>query len=345
MLLSIVVPAFNTRRFLRKCLESIVLQDAPQDLFEVVVVDDGSTDDSSTIIREFTERYVNVTGLWQENSGLGAARNAGERAARGRYVWFVDADDFLQNGALPSLLEALQEHQPDVMVLDLTCADETGCFADWITTGFSEDAGKTLTGGQFFERHFRTTYAVLYVFSRSLLVANGIRFEPRINMQDAEMLPRALAKARHVYLSGISAYVYVKRQDSYINSTDTDTRRRYFLSVVEVHQRLGAFMKTVADDAALSRGLRSKINAIEEILMLSLIYDRLSKSQRDERRRVLSEKGIYPFYFTVGTDGLPRIKHLLLKQAVNLFPVRFPAGFAAVRAAYHRSKYLRGARS
>ena len=97
-MLSIIVPVYNVERYVGRCLESIFASGAEKNAnVEVIVVNDGTPDDSMTIVDEFASKHSNLFIINQENAGPGAARNAGLRIARGKYVWFVDSDDYVSN--------------------------------------------------------------------------------------------------------------------------------------------------------------------------------------------------------------------------------------------------------
>jgi CDP-glycerol glycerophosphotransferase len=116
-LLSVVVPVYKVQGYLRACLDSI-LDQAPDDL-ELVAVDDRSPDGSGDILAEYAARDPRVRVLsLPANVGLGHARNAGLAAATGEYVWFVDSDDWLADGAVPAVVERLRSARPDVLVFD-----------------------------------------------------------------------------------------------------------------------------------------------------------------------------------------------------------------------------------
>ena len=93
---SVIVPVFNVEVYLKDCLDSILQQDIEQEQFEVLLVNDGSTDKSSAICEEYSKLYGNVTLISQENRGLSAARNRGLNAAKGKYIIFVDSDDYIE---------------------------------------------------------------------------------------------------------------------------------------------------------------------------------------------------------------------------------------------------------
>ena len=102
-LLSVILPVYKTEDQLARCLSSLLEQDlAPAD-YEVIVVDDGSPDGSVGVARGFEERYRNVIIVRQANRGLSAARNAGLDIARGRYLWFVDSDDYVAAAVMAGL--------------------------------------------------------------------------------------------------------------------------------------------------------------------------------------------------------------------------------------------------
>lgn len=93
MKVSIIIPIYNTEKYLKRCLDSVFGQD--YDNIEVILVDDGSTDGSSDIIKEYLQQHNNAILIKQENGGVGAARNAGLAVATGEYLCFVDSDDFI----------------------------------------------------------------------------------------------------------------------------------------------------------------------------------------------------------------------------------------------------------
>ena len=99
--ISLIIPVFNTEKFLKKALESVEKQTFKY--FETIIVNDGSTDKSAEIIENFAKKNKNVTVINQSNQGLSAARNTGIKNARGEYIAFLDSDDFLMPTFLSSL--------------------------------------------------------------------------------------------------------------------------------------------------------------------------------------------------------------------------------------------------
>lgn len=115
MFLSFIVPVYNALPYLEECLQSLLAQDLPD--YEIVCVDDGSVDGSSAVIDAYAAEHSKIIPIHQKNSGVAAARNAGLSAARGDYIWFVDADDFIAPNILSRLLAEISATGSDQLMI------------------------------------------------------------------------------------------------------------------------------------------------------------------------------------------------------------------------------------
>jgi glycosyltransferase involved in cell wall biosynthesis len=113
--LSFVIPAYNVEKFIGRCLNSIYSQSVDENRYEVIVVDDGSTDNTLNILKKLTERHKNLRVFSQENQGVSIARNRGLEMAVGKYVWFVDADDYIMPNAFVVLSVFASDNHLDVL--------------------------------------------------------------------------------------------------------------------------------------------------------------------------------------------------------------------------------------
>ena len=107
--LSIIIPIYNAEEYLEECLESVINQEVPFDEYEIICIDDGSTDNSNLILEKYNKQIDNLTVFHQNNSGVSVARNRGLELAKGTYIWFVDADDFISINAIELLLHIIRE--------------------------------------------------------------------------------------------------------------------------------------------------------------------------------------------------------------------------------------------
>ena len=123
-LISIIIPCYNSEATIGKCLESIICQD--YDTIEIVIIDDGSTDNTSNIINDFKKSDHRIIIHTQENSGVSKARNIGIGIAAGEYICFVDSDDWVEKNYCSVLYKTLIENKSDISIVDVVYEDEKG---------------------------------------------------------------------------------------------------------------------------------------------------------------------------------------------------------------------------
>lgn len=121
MFLSIIIPVHNGDKYLQECLESCFNQNISIDEYQVICIDDGSTDNSKTVLSYYKTKYMNFVYSFQEQGGVGKARNHGLQIAKGDYVWFVDADDFIENNILRDVFSIIKQSNCDRLKLASYC--------------------------------------------------------------------------------------------------------------------------------------------------------------------------------------------------------------------------------
>lgn len=118
MFLSFIVPVHNTEKYLAECLDSLLCQDIPAKDYEIICIDDGSTDSSPDILDRYARENPNIYVCHQQNRGVCSARNAGLRVAKGNYVWYMDDDDFISENCLATLQRTLEKSKCDRLVIE-----------------------------------------------------------------------------------------------------------------------------------------------------------------------------------------------------------------------------------
>ncbi|UKI43860.1 MAG: glycosyltransferase [Porphyromonadaceae bacterium] len=115
---TVVVPCYNVEDYLCRCLDSLVHQDISESDYEVIAVDDGSTDSTGEICDRYAKEYPQVKVMHQANEGVSAARNNGMSMAQGQYLYFVDGDDFVAENCFKALLHIAETNALDVVMFD-----------------------------------------------------------------------------------------------------------------------------------------------------------------------------------------------------------------------------------
>ena len=111
--ISIVVPVYNAEKFLGKCLASLMSQTMNYTDFEILLINDGSNDNSANICKMWQEKYSNISYYEKENAGVSDTRNKGMKEAKGKYILFLDPDDFLSKNALLDIYTFFDAHYED----------------------------------------------------------------------------------------------------------------------------------------------------------------------------------------------------------------------------------------
>lgn len=263
--LSFIVPVYNVAPYLRKCVDSLLAQDYSD--YEIILVDDGSTDESGVICDEYASRsFVNsfthslvtipIRVIHQANAGLSAARNAGIKCAEGKYLCFVDSDDYWEPNVLGSLIKQIERDNLDVLRFDyqnVRIADDVQCKVYGVEYEVFEpnkapkrdvDYSETVTDGETFlnERLGPACYAVMFILRRDLIIGgkpssnplihssvnplNNTLFTPGIYFEDTEWTPRMLLRAKRVASTSKVVYNYLCRPGSITLPTDSLKRKK-----------------------------------------------------------------------------------------------------------------------
>ncbi|MBR4390567.1 MAG: glycosyltransferase [Bacteroidales bacterium] len=227
VLLSIIVPVYNVEQYLNKCVDSLLTQDLMPDEYEIILVDDGSPDRCGAICDDYALRYSNIKVIHRENGGIGAARNSGIEEACGKYVQFVDSDDYLEPNVLKSLVDKMEHDQLDVLRFNYqNVNDHYEVFEpNKISKPFVDYRDEVCDGLTFLtERLGFACYACQFMMKRELL--DGCRFKEGVYFEDTEWTPRLLMLAARVTSTNLMVYNYLMRIGSISRGKDEATKKK-----------------------------------------------------------------------------------------------------------------------
>lgn len=227
--LSIIVPVYNVSKYLVKCLDSLLSQDLESDEYEIIVVNDGSTDDSGVIAQQYADKYLNIILIEQENQGLSGARNTGIKLAKGKYIQFVDSDDFLEPNVLKTLVDKMSTDNLDILRFNYQNVNEQyEVYEPYKEHKPFVDYRDEVCDGLTFltEKLGYACYAVQFMIKSELLKRDENLFKVGIYFEDTEWTPRILTQANRATSTDLMVYNYLLRQGSITNSVSIEKKRK-----------------------------------------------------------------------------------------------------------------------
>lgn len=211
-ILSIVVPAYNVERDLKKCIESCLTQDIPHDAYEIIIVNDGSTDNTLQEATDIATKHKSVSVLNQKNMGLSGARNTGLKYVRGKYVWFIDSDDYIKPNVLSNMIRQADDNNLDCLFFrlqrvfdDERFRSEVGNF-DCVQPSVTKDV--ILSGREAVLQGYNPSSVCAILFNVEHLRKHSLQFMLGIYHEDCEFTYRMIVKAEKVMFITDAPYLY-----------------------------------------------------------------------------------------------------------------------------------------
>lgn len=197
--LSIIIPVYQVERYIRPCIESVFRQGLKDKDFELIIVNDGTKDQSMEMITDIIDQHSNITVINQTNQGLSGARNNGIVRARGEYILMPDSDDMLVTNSLPFLLEKALSSKADIVVADFLRIDDKE-MDQYPFDSIVQKDGTSIekTGEELFLQDLNPheCYVWRTLFRRDFLLRHHLTFFPGIRCQDVPFTHECYLKAR-----------------------------------------------------------------------------------------------------------------------------------------------------
>ena len=214
MLLSIVVPTYNVERYIANCLESLLKQDVAIDSYEVIIVNDGSTDESARIAELYSNTYTNVRVIHQENAGLSAARNKGISVAKGKYIYFIDSDDYIAKNTLKLVMETLETNNLDILGVDVIETSTLNSSKSRNAASLNVEDVKVSDGITYIAENNYLNNAWWYFVKLDFLKESQLLFPVGRLVEDANFTAKLLIKATKMGWLPLDFYRYYIRPNS-----------------------------------------------------------------------------------------------------------------------------------
>lgn len=297
MELSIIIPVYNVKEYIKECLDSIYQSDVELNKVEVLCIDDKGNDNSIEIVKEYIEEH-HIGNLkiitHSQNKGLSEARNTGMKQALGKYICFLDSDDMLVMSNLNSMLEQAIKFDLDMLEGNFKEVIETETNICLGEKKSKKTEMETQTGDQYFYNVSKNdTYfpmACIRIYKTEYLLKNKIFFKPGIKFEDEEFSPRAIIGAKRVQHSDTEFYIYRRRNNSITTNMVKDNK--WIDSYLSIINCLTEFSQTISQKQCQELLEKRIANFALSILKNPIAYGASSENV-EEAIKIVKEQKIY----------------------------------------------------
>lgn len=308
--ISIIAPVYNTEKQLRKCLDSLVNQTVKD--VEIIVINDGTPDNSESIVSEYMARYGQMIRYYKkENEGIAKTRNFGIEKATSDYLLFVDTDDYIEKDLIEKLMSYI-DRDVDMIKFKFTRVDENG------NTILKSDGPvfDITTGEEAFNKLYCSDVVLdspcLYLMKKSLFVENGFKFK-RTYHEDYGLIPLVILKAKSFVSTDQYLYYYVQADNDSITRT-VDYKR----VVKKMEDALGHYDDAIIEIEKMNISKTTKENA--KIYYTNAIILKLKTLNNKDRKVFIKEIKKRKMFNNIKIRNVKQLlKYIILNLSVNLY--------------------------
>ena len=303
-IVSIIIPMYNSEKYIGTCLDSIMKSDLPCEMYEIIVVDDGSSDNGPAIVKSYTDKYSNIHYFLQSNQGQSSARNNGIKRCQGKYVWFVDSDDKV-GAKLKSLIDYLDiEVQLDILAFQLKEVSENGRFIKNECSQPAVQHGVVLLGRDAIISGYNPSSVCALFIRREFIIENNLFFMIGITHQDVELSYKLFSKAQKVLFINEAPYQYILHPNSTSQSVNPEKKIKYMTDELVIMQSFSDLAKSFSGkDEELKDIIDKRVNDILFGLCFSMYKHRKEWNKNGVNLAILKKmenEGLYPVNVSFG---------------------------------------------
>ena len=319
-LLSIVVPVYNVDKYLSRCIDSLLDQNLGEGEVEIILVNDGSTDNSPEICKRYAGKHSQILYFSQKNQGLSVARNTGMKQARGRYIQFVDSDDFLAPNSLRNVVETAERYHSELTFFQ-------GRFYPQENKKINVHpftCYKLYDGLDLLQSTMIIGCVWGNIYDATFLRQSCVAFYPGIYHEDVDFNLKLYPKARRIVFTDYDVYRYRVNEDSISRTNDKSKAEKRVLDDLMVVKNI----KELAKDKSLSLSLRKfyvrKGNSMIIGSLLALVRNKSSFNSKFAERCLdyAISLGVYPIKGRALTWKSTLLKVIFNNRSVYLLVVK-----------------------
>ena len=229
---SVIVPVYNVEKYLARCLDSLVNQTLND--IEIIIVNDGSTDNSENIIKQYLKKYSNIKSYTQKNQGQAVARNVGLTHATGKYISYVDSDDYVETNMFKKLYSEIEKNKPDILISNIIKEENGRSYIFKNYWNIKKEPNK----------NFMTSHMgpVARLYSREFLINNNFKFMEGVIYEDLASIPILGVYTDKIEYIDEAYYHYTIRDGSSMN------QKKYNKKLKDIFKVMDNLSANISDD-------------------------------------------------------------------------------------------------
>ncbi|WOD43428.1 glycosyltransferase [Hwangdonia lutea] len=238
--LSIIIPVYNVEKHISRCLDSLVNQDIDKSEYEVIIVSDGSKDNSVSIAERYCELHTNFFIYQQENQGVGAARNKGLSLAIGEYIYFLDPDDYIADHVLKTIMDTALKFNPEVLTFN-----SQGTTSLTLNKSRFNDLESVkinaISGLEYIANHSFKNEIWWYITSKKFIDKINLKFIEGRWMEDAIFTAQLFVEAKSMINLSFDIHRHVKIKGSAMTSKEPS----HYLKIINDNSNAAVVYNTI----------------------------------------------------------------------------------------------------
>lgn len=295
MNLSIVIALYNTEKYIKKCIESIYENNILNcNDFEVIVINDGSNDNSPKIVEELQSKYANLILLNKKNGGQSSARNQGFKIAKGKYIFCLDSDDFIDASELAKAIIFCEQNELDLLPINLRKYDEDFKTLPVVKDNYAAIDKIIISGGEFLNRYVIYGSMCRYIYKRSIIENNNLYLTEGIYHEDEEFVIKYISYSKKISYKNHSVYHQIVRNNSTTKNQDASHRLKLLNDLTTVIVNLKFHLVEFEPNSLEYTGLSKKIEQLLISLFLRIKIDKIYKQDKISLIKRLISSKLFP---------------------------------------------------
>lgn len=311
-MISIIIPVYNTGKYIEKCLNSILNQTKSINL-EIIIINDGSTDNSENLIKKYIEKNeqkLNIKYYSKENEGIAKTRNFGIEKATYNYIMFLDSDDYIEPRTM-EILEKYIKQDIDLIKFKLERVDENGNTLEKVNGPIFENISGQEAFNKLYSKDVLLDSPCVYIMKKKLFTKNGFKFQGKYH-EDFGLIPFIILASKSVTSIPEYLYKYVQAQNSI---TRTSEYNKTIKKMDDVLFHYDNMIKTL-DKLELEKTTRENV----KIYYTNAIVLKLKELKKENQKYYIKEIKKRKMYQNIKPRNLKQIiKRLLLQWNIKLY--------------------------